>query len=76
MKVSLKTSFGAKCGVEDLALLSMYPSPIKVLYLGPVTPDSQYHPEVGEPATHLGVGNFVELLNFAICQGNKDLSII
>ena len=23
--------------------------------------DSQYHPEVGEPTTHAGVGNFVEL---------------
>ena len=35
--------------------------------------DSQYHPEVGEPATHAGVDNFVELLNFAVRQGNKDL---
>ena len=35
--------------------------------------DSQYHPEVGEPATHTGVGNFAELLNFAVRQGNKDL---
>ena len=35
--------------------------------------DSQYHPEVGEPATHVGVDNFVELLNFAVRQGNKDL---
>ena len=35
--------------------------------------DSQYHPEVGEPATHAGVGNFVEILNFAVRQGNKDL---
>ena len=35
--------------------------------------ESQYHPEVGEPASHAGVGNFVELLNFAVCQGNKDL---
>ena len=35
--------------------------------------NSQYHPEVGEPATHAGVGNFVELLNFAVRQGNKDL---
>ena len=34
--------------------------------------DSQYHPEVGERATHAGVGNFVELLNFAVRQGNKD----
>ena len=25
------------------------------------------------PVTHAGVGNFVELLNFAVCQGNKDL---
>ena len=35
--------------------------------------DSQYHPEVRQPATHAGVGNFVELLNFAVSQGNKDL---
>ena len=35
--------------------------------------DSQYHPEVEEPATHAGVGNFVELLNFAVRQGKKDL---
>ena len=35
--------------------------------------DSQYHPEVTEPATHAGVGNFVELLNFSVRQGNKDL---
>ena len=35
--------------------------------------DSQYHPEVGEQATHAGVGNFVELLNFSVRQGNKDL---
>ena len=38
MKVSLKTSFGGKCGVEDLALLSVYPSPFGILYLGPVFP--------------------------------------
>ena len=35
--------------------------------------DSQYHPEIEEPATHAGVGNFVELLNFAVRQGKKDL---
>ena len=35
--------------------------------------DSQYHPEFGEPATHAGVGNFVELLNFVVRQDNKDL---
>ena len=35
--------------------------------------DSQYHQEVGEPATHAGVDNFVDLLNFAVRQGNKDL---
>ena len=35
--------------------------------------DSQYHPEITEPATHAGVGNFVELLNFSVRQGNKDL---
>ena len=42
-------------------------------FLSGVTDDSQYHPEVGEPATHAGVGNFVELLNFAVRQGNEDL---
>ena len=35
--------------------------------------DSQYHQEVGEPATHAGVDNFVDLLNFVVRQGNKDL---
>ena len=35
--------------------------------------DSQYHPGVGELATHADVGNFIELLNFAVRQGNKDL---
>ena len=35
--------------------------------------DSQYLPGVGEPAPHAGVGNIVELLNFAVRQGNKDL---
>ena len=39
MKVSLKTSVGAKYAVEDLALLSVYPSPFWVLYLGPVPPN-------------------------------------
>ena len=29
--------------------------------------DSQYHSELGELATHAGVGNFVELLSFVIC---------
>ena len=35
--------------------------------------DSQYHPEVGEPTTDTVVGNFFELLNLAVCQGNKDV---
>ena len=30
IEISLKTSFGVKCGVEDLALLSVYPSPFGV----------------------------------------------
>ena len=30
-------------------------------------------PEVGQLATHAGVGNFVELRNVAVRQGNKDL---
>ena len=33
MEISLKTSFGAKCGVEDLALLSVYSSPFRVFGL-------------------------------------------
>ena len=37
MEISLTTSFGVKCGVEDLALLSVYPSPFG--YLGPVSPN-------------------------------------
>ena len=44
MKISLKTSFGARCGVEDLALLSVYPSPFVVLYLGPVPPNRPNEP--------------------------------
>ena len=34
---------------------------------------SQYHPEFGEPTTHAVVGNFFELLNLVVCQGNKDV---
>ena len=37
MEISLTTSFGVKCGAEDLALLSVYPSPFG--YLGPVSPN-------------------------------------
>ena len=37
MEISLMTSFGAKCGIEDLAVLSVYPSPFG--YLGPVSPN-------------------------------------
>ena len=37
MEISLTISFGVKCGVEDLALLSVYPSPFG--YLGPVSPN-------------------------------------
>ena len=35
--------------------------------------NSQYHPEVGEPTTHVGVGNFAEFLKFVVRQGNKNL---
>ena len=35
--------------------------------------DLQYHSEVGEPSTHGEVDNFVELLNLAVRQDNKDL---
>ena len=27
MEISLVTSFGVKCGIEDLAVLSVYPNP-------------------------------------------------
>ena len=39
MKIILKTSLGAKCGIEDLALLSVYPSLFGVLYFGTVSPN-------------------------------------
>ena len=32
---------------------------------------SQYYPEVREPVTHAGLGNFLELLNFQVRRGNK-----
>ena len=35
--------------------------------------DSRYQPDVGEPANHPGVGNFIELINFAVQQGNQTL---
>lgn len=35
--------------------------------------DSQYLPEVEEPATHGGVGNFVEMINYAVRHGDNDL---
>ena len=35
--------------------------------------DSRYQPDVGEPANHPGVGNFIELINFAVRQGNQTL---
>ena len=28
--------------------------------------DSRYQPDVGEPANHPGVGNFIEFVNFAV----------
>ena len=34
--------------------------------------DSKYHPPVGE-YSQVGVGNFIELLNFAVCRGDKVL---
>ena len=37
VEISLATSFGVKRGVEDLAVLSVYPSPFG--YLGPVCPN-------------------------------------
>ena len=35
--------------------------------------DSKYHPDVGEPSSLGGRGNFVELVNLTIRQGNKNL---
>ena len=35
--------------------------------------DSRYQPDVGEPANHPGVGNFIEFINFAVRQGNQTL---
>ena len=35
--------------------------------------DSRYQPDVGEPANHPGVGNFIECINFAVRQGNQIL---
>ena len=35
--------------------------------------DSRYQPDIGEPANHPGVGNFVEFINFAFRQGNQTL---
>ena len=33
--------------------------------------DSRHQPDVGEPANHPGVGNFIEFINFAVRQGNQ-----
>ena len=35
--------------------------------------DSKYHPDVGQPSGHDGLGNFVELVNLTIRQGNTSL---
>ena len=35
--------------------------------------DSRYKPDVGEPANHPRVGNFIEFINFAARQGNQTL---
>ena len=35
--------------------------------------DSEYHPDVREPSGHDGLGNFVELVNLTIRQGNTSL---
>ena len=35
--------------------------------------DSKYHPDVGEPSSLGGRGNFVELVNLTIRQGKKNL---
>ena len=35
--------------------------------------DSRYQPYVGQPAKHPGVGNFIQLINFAVQQGNQTL---
>ena len=38
IKISLKTPFGAKCGIEDLALLYVFSTPFGVQHLHPVPP--------------------------------------
>ena len=38
--------------------------------------DSDYHPEAGEYSAVSGLGNFIELLNFAIRRGDKNLKDI
>ena len=35
--------------------------------------DSRHQPDVGEASNHPGVGNFIELINFAVREGNKTL---
>ena len=35
--------------------------------------DSDYHPKAGEYSTEPGLGNFIDLLNFAIRRGDKNL---
>ena len=35
--------------------------------------DSKYHPDVGQPSGHSGLGNFIELVNLMICQANTSL---
>ena len=35
--------------------------------------DSKYHPDVGKPSGHGGLGNFVELVNLTIRQRNTSL---
>ena len=35
--------------------------------------NSKYHPDVGEPSGHGGLGNFLELVNPIICQRNTSL---
>ena len=35
--------------------------------------DPRYKPDVGEPANHPGVGNFIAFINFAVRQGNQTL---
>ena len=35
--------------------------------------DSRHQPDVGEASNHPGVGNFIEIINFVVREGNQTL---